>query len=142
MTVHQKNVTVFEALDAVRDTYGYEYTVTGTRIVVEPPELQSRFYLVNYTLGQRRGVSDIQVVSGAAASGGSGGSSSSSGSSGGSSSSSSSGGSSGGGAASYGSTQASALSTIAKSGPTCPTSVTPRWASACVAWTAASMDAP
>ncbi|MDZ5457029.1 secretin N-terminal domain-containing protein [Azohydromonas lata] len=116
LTVHLKNVTVFEALDSIRETYGYEYSVSGTRIVVEPPELQTRFYIVNYTLGQRRGVSDIQVVAGAATGGG-GGSSGSGGSGGGSSSSGGSGGSggNGGGAASYGSTQASALSTISKS---------------------------
>ena len=115
LTVHLKNVTVFEALDAVRDTYGYEYSVSGTRIFVEPPEMQTRFYQVNYTLGQRRGVSDLQVVAGAATGGG-GGSGSGSGSSGsGSGSSGSSSGGSGGGASSYGSNQASALSTIAKS---------------------------
>ena len=113
MTVHLKNVTVFEALDAVRETYGYEYSVQGTRIYVEPPELQTRFYQVNYTLGQRRGVSDLQVVAGAAA-GGSGGSGSS-GSGSGSSSSGSSSSSGGGGSASYGSNQASALSTVTKS---------------------------
>jgi len=112
LTLHLKNVTVFEALDAVRDTYGYEYSVSGTRIFVEPPELQTRFYQVNYTLGQRRGVSDLQVVAGAATGGGGGSGSGSSGSSSGGGSSSSS---SGGGAASYGSNQASALSTIAKS---------------------------
>jgi MSHA biogenesis protein MshL len=111
LTVHLKNVTVFEALDAVRDTYGYEYSVSGTRIFVEPPEMQTRLYQVNYTLGQRRGVSDLQVVAGAATGGGGGsGGSSGSGSSSGSSSS-----SSGGGASSYGSNQASALSTISKS---------------------------
>lgn len=110
LTVHLKNVTVFEALDAVRDTYGYEYSVQGTRIFVEPPEMQTRFYQVNYTLGQRRGVSDLQVVAGAST-GGSGGGSSNSGSNNGGSSSSSN----GGGASSYGSNQASALSTIAKS---------------------------
>jgi MSHA biogenesis protein MshL len=110
LTVHLKNVTVLEALEAVRDTYGYEFTVQGTRIFVEPPEMQTRFYQVNYTLGQRRGVSDLQVVSGASSSGGGGNnnSSSSSGSSGGSSG----GNNSGGG---YGSSQASALSTISKS---------------------------
>ncbi len=115
LTVRLKNVTVFEALDAVRETYGYEYTVSGTRIFVEPPEMQTRFYQVNYTLGQRRGVSDLQVVSGAATGGGggSGGGSGSSGSSSGSSGSSSGG--NGGGAASYGSNQASAMSTISKS---------------------------
>ena len=113
LTVRLKNVTVFEALDAVRETYGYEYTVSGTRIFVEPPEMQTRFYQVNYTLGQRRGVSDLQVVSGAATGGGGGSGGGSSGSSSGSSGSSSGG--NGGGAASYGSNQASAMSTISKS---------------------------
>ena len=112
VTVQLKNLTVFEALDAVRDTYGYEYTVSGTRILVERPEMQTRFYQVNYTLGQRRGVSDLQVVAGAATGGGGGGGGSG-GSSGSSGSSSSSG--SGGGGGSYGSTQASALSSISKS---------------------------
>ncbi len=116
LTVRLKNVTVFEALDAVRETYGYEYSVSGTRIYVEPPAMQTRFYQVNYTVGQRRGVSDLQVVSGAATGGGGGGSGGGSGSSGSSSSGSgSSSGGSGGGAASYGSNQASAMSTISKS---------------------------
>jgi len=114
ITLQLKNVTVMEALEALRETYGYEFNVVGTRIYVEPPELQTRFYQVNYTLVQRRGVSDLQVVSGAAAggggSGGSGGGSGSGGSSGGSSS-----GGSGGGGASYGSSQASAMSTMTKS---------------------------
>lgn len=110
MTVHLKNVTVLEALETVRETYGYEYSVSGTRIFVEPPDMQTRFYQINYTLGQRRGVSDLQVVAGAATGGGGG-----SGSGSGSSSSGSSSGGSGGGGASYGSNQASALSTVSKS---------------------------
>jgi MSHA biogenesis protein MshL len=114
LTVHLKNVTVFEALDAVRDTYGYEYSVQGTRIFVEPPDLQTRFYQVNYTLGQRRGVSDLQVVAGASSGGSSSGSGSGSGGGGGGASG-GGGSSSGGGGGSYGSTQASALSTVTKS---------------------------
>jgi MSHA biogenesis protein MshL len=112
LTLHLKNVTVFETLDALRETYGYEYSVAGTRIYVEPPELQTRLYQVNYMLGQRRGVSDLQVVAGAVM--GSGGSSSGSGSSsgGGSGTSTAGGGSSG---PSYSSSQASALSTVSKS---------------------------
>jgi MSHA biogenesis protein MshL len=109
ISVYLKNVTVFEALDALRETYGYEYTIQGTRIFVQPPELQTRFYQVNYTLGQRRGVSDLQVVSGAAGSSNNNNNSNSntSGSSGSNNSNSNS--------SSYGSTQASALSTISKS---------------------------
>ena len=106
LTVNLKDVTVFEALEAVRELYGYEYTVDGTRIYVQPPELKTSLYQVNYILGQRRGVSDLQVIGGASV-----GASSSSGTSSGSSSSSSGTSTSG----SYASVQASALSTISKS---------------------------
>ncbi|MBS0370705.1 MAG: secretin N-terminal domain-containing protein [Proteobacteria bacterium] len=109
MTVSLKDVTVFEALDAIREVYGFDYTVDGNRIYVSPPELQTRLYQVNYIIGQRRGVSDLQVVGGASSSSGS---SSGSGSTASASSSSSSNSGSGSG---YSSIQASALSTIAKS---------------------------
>ncbi len=104
MTVNLKNVTVFEALDAVREIYGYEYTVDGTRIYVQPPELKTKLYQVNYILGQRRGVSDLQVIGGA-----SGGSSQGGGQQGGGQQ---GGGQQGGG--SYSSIQASALTTSTK----------------------------
>ena len=108
VTVNLKDVTVFDALDAIREIYGYDYTMDGNRIYVQPPELQTQLYQVNYIIGQRRGVSDMQVIGGASPS--SSGSSSGSGSS--SSSSSSSG---GGGGGSYTSVQASGLSNISKS---------------------------
>jgi len=104
VTVNLKNVTMFEALDAIREVYGYDYTVEDYRIYVQQPEVQTRLFQVNYVLGQRRGVSDLQVIGGA--------STASSGSGSSSGSSSTSGGSSGG---SYSSIQASALSTITKS---------------------------
>jgi len=69
VTVNLKNVTVFEALNALRELLGYEYTVDGSRIYVHPPELSTRLFQVNYVLGQRRGVSDMQVVAGASGSG-------------------------------------------------------------------------
>lgn len=94
-----KNITLFEALDAIRDVYGYDYTIEGRRILVQPAELQTRLFYVNYILGQRRGVSDIQVIGGASVGG------SSSSTIGASSSTSSS----------YGSVQASGLSTAVKS---------------------------
>jgi MSHA biogenesis protein MshL len=108
LTVNLKNVTVLEALDAIRELYGYEYTLDGTRIYVQPPELRTKLYHINYVVGQRRGVSDMQVIAGAApTSGSSGGGNNSTG--GGTSGSSSS------GSSSYSSVQASGLSTIAKS---------------------------
>ena len=65
VTLKLKNVTLFETLDTVREVYGYDYQVEGHRIYVQPPELQTRLYQVNYVVGQRRGVSDLQVVGGA-----------------------------------------------------------------------------
>ena len=74
VSVNLKDVTVFEALDTIREMYGYEYKVDGTRIFVQPPSLQIKVFQVNYIPGMRRGVSDLQVIGGA--SGGSSGSSS------------------------------------------------------------------
>lgn len=116
LTVNLKDVTVFEALDAIREMYGYEYTVDGNRIYVQPPDMRTKLYQVNYILGQRRGVSDVQVVGGASpnsSGGGNTGGSSSTGGSGtsgntGSSSTSSTGGS-------YPAIQTSGLSSISKS---------------------------
>jgi MSHA biogenesis protein MshL len=65
VTVNLKNVTMFEALDAIREVYGYDYTIEGHRIYVQQPELQTQMYQVNYIIGQRRGVSDMQVIGGA-----------------------------------------------------------------------------
>lgn len=114
LTLNLKDVTLFEALDAIREVYGYDYAVEGNRVYIQQPELQTRLYQVNYISGQRRGVSDIMVVGGASSSvggtgaGGAGGSST--GSTGGSTGA-TTGSSTGGG---YSGVQASALSTLAK----------------------------
>lgn len=64
ISVNLKDVTVFEALDSLRDLYGYEYRVEGTRIFVEPQAMQTRVFQVNYIVGQRKGASDTRVTSG------------------------------------------------------------------------------
>lgn len=64
VSVNLKDVTVFEALGALRELYGYEYKVEGTRIMVEPQTLQTRVFQVNYIIGKRQGTSDTQVASG------------------------------------------------------------------------------
>jgi MSHA biogenesis protein MshL len=66
ISVNLKDVTVFEALDAVREMYGYDYRVEGSRIHVQKPGLQARIFKVNYIAGIRRGGSDISVTSGSA----------------------------------------------------------------------------
>lgn len=80
LTLNLKNVTVPEAMEAVRALYGYEYEVQGTRIIVPSPALQTRIYQLNALAMQRRGTSDMRVVSGSVTT--SGGTSSESGSSG------------------------------------------------------------
>jgi MSHA biogenesis protein MshL len=64
LSVNLKDVTVEEALSAIRELYGYEYRVEGTRIFVQPAGLQTRVFQVNYLPGLRRGISDLRVQSG------------------------------------------------------------------------------
>jgi MSHA biogenesis protein MshL len=64
LSANLKDVTLFEALDAIRELYGYDYKVEGTRIYVKPLTLQTRVFQVNYLTGSRRGTSDIRVTSG------------------------------------------------------------------------------
>jgi len=64
ISVNLKDVTVREALDAIRELYGYDYKVEGTRILIHPAGLQTRIFQVNYLLGERRGISDVRVQSG------------------------------------------------------------------------------
>ena len=62
-----KDVTLFEALDAVRELYGYEYKVEGNRIYIKPLTLQTSIFRVNYLNYNRKGSSDIRVISGSVA---------------------------------------------------------------------------
>ena len=57
ISVNLKDVTVEEALAAIRDLYGYEYRIEGRRVLVQGAGLQSRVFKVNYLPGQRRGAS-------------------------------------------------------------------------------------
>lgn len=64
ISANLKDVTVIEALDAIRELYGYDYKIEGTRIYIKPLTLQTRVFQVNYLTGNRRGSSDIRVSSG------------------------------------------------------------------------------
>jgi len=63
ITVNLKDVTVREALDSLRELYGYEYRIDGNRIFVQPAGLQTKIYRVNYLQGKRRGTSELRVQS-------------------------------------------------------------------------------
>ena len=64
ISVNLKDVTLFQALDAIRNLYGYEYQVDGNTISVQPVSLQTRVFKVNYLTGKRTGTSTIRVLSG------------------------------------------------------------------------------
>ena len=64
ISVNLKSVTINEALEAVRELYGYEYKVQGTRIYVQPVTIQTRVFQVNYLAGRRVGRADVRVTSG------------------------------------------------------------------------------
>src|SRR3954470_18160683 len=65
ISVNLRDVTVFEALDTIREVYGYEYKVQGNRILIEPIGMQTRVYQVNYLMSQRKGKTEMRVTSGA-----------------------------------------------------------------------------
>jgi MSHA biogenesis protein MshL len=63
ISLNLKDVTLREALDAIREVYGYEYRIEGTRIFIQPPGIQARVFHVNYLAAQRRGLSQLRVNS-------------------------------------------------------------------------------
>ncbi len=75
ISVNLKDVTVKEALDALRELYGYDYRIEGSRLFVYPAGMQSRVFQVNYLLAERMGSSDIRVTSGSVVDSGGGSSS-------------------------------------------------------------------
>jgi MSHA biogenesis protein MshL len=64
ISANLKNVTLFEALDAIRELYGYDYTVEGNRIVIKPLTMQTSIFQVNYLTGNRKGKSETSVIAG------------------------------------------------------------------------------
>ena len=67
ISLNLKDVTVFEALEAIREIYGYDYKMDGARIYIQPLTLQTRIFQVNYLTGQRTGTSSLRVSSGSVA---------------------------------------------------------------------------
>lgn len=64
ISVNLKDVTVFEALDAIREINGFEYKVDGTRIYIQPQSIQTRVFKVNYLVGSRTGSTSVTVRAG------------------------------------------------------------------------------
>ncbi len=64
ISLNLKDVTVFEALESIREMYGYDYKIDGTRIYIQPLTMQARIFHVNYLTGLREGRSSLRVNSG------------------------------------------------------------------------------
>ena len=63
ITANLKDVTMTEALDAIRELYGYDYRIEGNRISIRPLTMQSRMFQVNYLTSSRKGSSNVRVSS-------------------------------------------------------------------------------
>jgi MSHA biogenesis protein MshL len=63
ITANLKDVTLPETLDAIREMYGYDYKIEGTRISIKPLTMQTKMFHVNYLVGKRAGTSTTRVTS-------------------------------------------------------------------------------
>ena len=63
ITANLRDVTMVEALDAIRELYGYDYRIDGTRIYIRPLTIQTRMFQVNYLTAQRLGMSNLRISS-------------------------------------------------------------------------------
>ena len=63
ITLNLKNVTVREALETIRDLYGYDFTVKGTRIFIQPNTMQMRMFQINYLSSRRQGLTETRITS-------------------------------------------------------------------------------
>jgi MSHA biogenesis protein MshL len=64
ISVNLKDVSLSEALESIREVYGYEYRIDGSRVYIEPAGMQTRVFQVDYLIGARQGRSDMRVTAG------------------------------------------------------------------------------
>lgn len=64
VSVNMKDVTVPEALNAMRELYGFDFRLDGSRIFIHPRSMRTQIFQVNYLLGRREGRADVRVASG------------------------------------------------------------------------------
>lgn len=70
ISIALKGTTVPEALDILREMFGYDYRISGSTVMVYPNAVQTRLYRINYLPGRRQGASDLRVTSTSIANGG------------------------------------------------------------------------
>lgn len=64
ISLHLKDVTIAEVLQAVHNTYGYQYTKTHYGYQIKPRQIETRVYNLNYLNVERSGKSNTSVESG------------------------------------------------------------------------------
>jgi len=62
VSLNLKNTTVREALETLREVYGYDYRIQGNRIYVHPNTVQTRIFKINYLANRRQGMSEMRVT--------------------------------------------------------------------------------
>lgn len=62
VSLNLKNTTVREALDTLREVFGYDYRMQGNRIYVQPNAMQTRIFKINYLANRREGSSVMRVT--------------------------------------------------------------------------------
>jgi MSHA biogenesis protein MshL len=63
LTLNLKNVTVRDALEVIRELYGYDFRIQGNRITIQPNTPQTRIFQVSYLASKRGGTSATRVIS-------------------------------------------------------------------------------
>ncbi len=63
LSVTLRGVTVKEALESIRDVYGYDFKIDGRRITIYAPTIQTRVFTLNYPQLQRNSNSESRVSS-------------------------------------------------------------------------------
>lgn len=61
ITINLKNVTPVEAMEALRDVYGYEFEMGPGRVFISKPRLTSKTFQLDYLVGSRAGRSEVKV---------------------------------------------------------------------------------
>src|SRR3989344_1808150 len=64
LSLNLKEVTVPEAVEAIRQVYGYEYGRDGGRFLILGAEMQTRIFTVNYLNLTRSGTSNVSIGGG------------------------------------------------------------------------------
>lgn len=64
ITLHLKNVTIPDVLQAVHNNYGYEYKKTHYGYQIKPRQIETRVFQLNYLNVERSGKSSTSVESG------------------------------------------------------------------------------